>query len=370
MKSYDPYDIWSLPLFGRVKNSWSAGDRKVLPVLILIGIFETFFPILTRKICRAPRNEFAHVIAMHYFIGTVSGTHAVKKFKELRVRSSGWGLPFNWYSKNGVYGANTPYITNTPYVMEALVELGAAGCQSELASEMFNSTWSFLESLRIHHSDENFLALSYAPVNEPRTVVNANSYAAFAYSLHALHGVNSDVRAVAGDKSKRITAWLIKQQKPDGRWLYYADDLEGNFVDCFHSCFIVKNLIKIMKNDPSLERDIRPVIEKAFTYIRENLFDDYVGLCKRFSEGGSKDPFRWDLYDQAEYLGLLIDFGLLDEASNFCSKVRNRFFRKGRWYCRIDVFGRLWGKEFLRWGIVPFQYHCRRLENRLQSSCK
>ncbi len=75
-----------------------------------------------------------------------------------------------------------------------------------------------------------------------------------------------------------------------------------------------------------------------------------------------RDPFKLDLYDQAEYLGLLVDFDLLDEAVEFSARVEMRFRKGEHWYCRIDIFGRRWGKDFLRWGIVPFWYHRARLK--------
>lgn len=61
-------------------------------------------------------------------------------------------------------------------------------------------------------------------------------------------------------------------------------------------------------------------------------------------------------------LGLLVDFGHLDEAKGFASHVEDRFRKGDHWYCRIDIFDRRWGKDFLRWGIVPFQYHRARLD--------
>jgi len=71
-----------------------------------------------------------------------------------------------------------------------------------------------------------------------------------------------------------------------------------------------------------------------------------------------------DLYDQAEYLGLLVDYGLFDEASEFAERVEKKFRKGEHWYCRIDIFGRRWGKDFLRWGIVPFWYHQARLKEK------
>ena len=59
-----------------------------------------------------------------------------------------------------------------------------------------------------------------------------------------------------------------------------------------------------------------------------------------------------------------MDFRLYDEAELFVSQVETIFKKNNDWYCRIDFFGRRWGKQFLRWGIIPFLYHKNRLQNR------
>ena len=208
------------------------------------------------------------------------------------------------------------------------------------------------------------LALSYAPVSEPRIVVNANTYAAFAYSLHAVYGKN-EVRQKAFDKSLQLIRWVVRQQRQDGSWMYYADQKSGNFIDCFHSCFVIKNLLKVINLIPESEKLLKHSVEQGTSYIRNTFYENNQGLCRRFALRDIKDPFKYDMYDQAEYLGLLVDFGLWDEARALKNHVESKFKKGNDWYCRIDIFGRRWGKNFLRWGIVPFWYHRSRLERLL-----
>jgi hypothetical protein len=244
--------------------------------------------------------------------------------------------------------------------MEALLALAKVNSVQDEAMQMFHGTWAFLQSLRVMYEDENSLALSYAPVDEPRIVVNANAYAAFAYALHAIHG-NKEVREEAKKKVPRLVRWVAGQQEKDGSWFYYADKKPCNFIDCFHSCFVVKNLLKVKWLIPEVSEVVMPIVKRGWAYIRSELYDSKPGLCRRFAKRARRDPFRWDFYDQAEYLGLLVDFGLLEEAREFRQRVESRFCKGKHWYCRIDIFGRRWGKDFLRWGIVPFWYHKARL---------
>lgn len=358
---YDPYDIWATKYLGKLKKSWSKGSFVARIIIPIVGLIELLVPVLFRRIIGLRKNSYPHVEAMMLSISKEQcGDKLLHYFKESRISGSGWGLPFAWYSKNGVYGANTPYVTNTPYVMEALLNLAALPNYRREAMVLFDETWCFLESLKVMYESENELALSYSPIDEPRIVVNANSYASFAYALHALYG-KDELRVVAKSKCERIVRWLVQQQAADGSWLYYADNESGNFIDCFHSCFVLKNLLKINKLIPAFSDFILPVANIGWSFIGRELYDADAGLCRRFAIRAQRDPFRWDLYDQAEYLGLLVDFGRIEEAESFVACVENKFRKDKHWYCRIDILNRRWGKDFYRWGIVPFLYQKHRM---------
>ena len=254
-----------------------------------------------------------------------------------------------------------PLVTHTPYVMEALVELAAAPSARERAGELFEGTWSFLESLKVMDRGEDRIALSYGPTVETRIVVNANTYAALALALHGVHGTQAQRQDRARERALAIVRWVVDQQMPSGRWLYYADRHQGNFTDGFHSCIVLKNLLKVASLLPDAAPLVDNAIDLGWRMIRNRLFDETEGLCQRSLENPYNGPYRWDLYDQAEYLGLLVDFGQLEEAEELLATVEERFVVEGAWHCRIDLLGRPWGRNHLRWGIAPFWYHRERL---------
>jgi hypothetical protein len=229
---------------------------------------------------------------------------------------------------------------------------------------MFRATWRFLESLKVMDETVDMLSLSYGPVDEPRPVVNANTYASFAFALHAAN--NEQKHNIALDKTLRIARWVVNQQRSDGSWTYFADDLPGNFIDGFHSCLVLRNLRKVAKIVPSAREIVEKAINKGWTFLRACAFDKHNGMLKRFVVRDFHDPYAWDIYDQAEYLGLLIDFGEIEEAVRFRSHIINQFSNGTDWWCRIDILGRRWGRNFLRWGIVPFWFHSARLDNALE----
>ncbi len=317
-------------------------------------------PLLVRRRLGVEAREFAHTIAMRRELdGDLDDTAFVERMEAMR-QDGGWGLPFAWFSRNGTYPAGLPLVTSTPYVLEALLKIDPDAPCAPRAQELFDESWGFLESLRVHHESPEELALSYAPFDDETTVVNANSYAAWAYAMHAVHGQPSR-REEARSRALRLARWVVHQQQRDGSWYYLAARDRWDMIDGFHSCFVVRNLRHVRT---LLGQDVGftdSPIESGWRYIRTRLFDERVGLCRRYALRSRPDPFRYDIYDQAEYLGLLIDFSEVEEARALVDVVRRRFRRRGAWYCKLDVFGRRWGRGFQRWGITPFEVHEARL---------
>ena len=94
-----------------------------------------------------------------------------------------WGMNNEWVSKNGTYPATMPYITNTPYALEAFIKFRKLSNTNE-HDELIKSVFNFIEhDLKIQLETAEQLALSYAPIHEPRIVINANSYAMYTYAL-------------------------------------------------------------------------------------------------------------------------------------------------------------------------------------------
>ncbi len=376
---FDPYDLWASGLGVSIRRRYYRGQITGKIGAVGIGLLDWLFPRLSRKLIGVVPTYYPIVVAHQILLADLSSEadpyvheEALDALAAIASQKGGesgwsWGLGFAWMSKNGLYGPDIPFVTHTPYVMEALLALAEKPALYERAMDMFHGTWIFLESLKVMEENGEALALSYAPVDEPRIVVNANSYAAFAYALHAVHG-GEGIRELARHKSFALAQWVVNQQQGNGAWNYYADEEPGNFIDCFHSCFVVKNLLKAKGLLPELAPVVDSAVERGWSYIRSELYDSQSGLCRRFAVRSHQDPFRWDLYDQAEFLGLLVDFEEWALATEFAQGVERRFRKGDGWYCRIDILGRRWGRNFLRWGIVPFWYHRARLACALDGS--
>jgi len=366
LESFDPYDLWSTPIGVKIREQYYNGKLIGKVGAITLGVLDWLTPTITRSLTGAQPKAYpiviAHEILRLHQLEQLNDQLASTLFFQLTESAAespektdySWGLGFSWMSKNGLYPDTIPFVTHTPYAMEALLVLSSYPSVNEKAMQTFLNTWGFLESLKTMYQSDDQLALSYAPIDEPRMVINANSYAAFAYALHAVHG-HKQHRRYALDKVKKITQWIIEQQHDDGSWDYYADKDPGNFIDCFHSCFVIKNLLKVQNLLPEISTSSQAAISKGWKFIQTRFYDDESKLCRRFIVKQIKDPYVWDLYDQAEYLGLLIEFNEIEKARHFDKDVCASFSNKNDWYCKLDIFGFKRGQNFQRWGIAPFK---------------
>ncbi len=372
----DPYDVWATPAGTFVRGEFYRGLWGGKVGASALGVADWMWPEWTRQTfdLSSPPHPItlAHLVLLRVLRrgGDAGPPDAARADLEALLGSAvqpwashgrwAWGLGFPWVSRHGTYGASMPLVTHTPYVMEALLALAHEPSVADRAREVFRGTWAFLESLEVRVDEGPLLALAYGPAVETRVVINANSYAALAYALHATHGA-PEHRERAADRAARLARWVAHQQRPSGRWPYYADGAPGNFTDGFHSCIVLKNLGKVAALLPDVGSSLWSCRERGWSFARETLFDDVRQLVYHFADHTLNGPFRWDLYDQAEYLGVLVDRGLLDQGRELLERVTEVFFVHDEWHCRIDVFNRPWGRGFLRWGIAPLWLQRERL---------
>ena len=140
-------------------------------------------------------------------------------------------------------------------------------------------------------------------------------------------------------------------QNKDGSWLYAPKD-DKSFIDWFHSCFVLKNIIKTNYSVKLKEAD--KVIELGYNFVKKSFYDERNGLYKRFAIKNKPSLVKFDLYDNSEMLGvarLLKDSKVVESLSN---NIIKSFFFKKNLFSLIDVFGNLKNKNTLRWAVMPY----------------
>jgi hypothetical protein len=345
--SWDYQSFFAGPVGGRAKALYyrqrTVGTAAVSPMIFC----EAFLPSARRLFHHPIRFPIADA---HYAMGFAflyektgdcvhleKARHFLNELKKSRCpdfKEYCWGYPFDWVTRNGVIKRGTPLITTTPYAYEAFLQVYEI-CQrldckdgspsdslcekpsgsplSTLNSQLLNPTElkRILESIACHaavdikdfKTSETASSCSYTPFDKGG-VINAAAYRAFLLTSASHFFSNDDYWKIA----ERNLNFVLESQKSDGSW-YYAMDGVRDFVDHFHTCFVMKALAKIHAltgHEGSLQ-----ALSKGVAYYLNNLFDE-EGLPKPFSKAPRLTVYQRELYDYAECI-------------NLCLLLRDRF---------------------------------------------
>jgi len=135
-------------------------------------------------------------------------------------------------------------------------------------------------------------------------VINAAAYRAGMLTSAAKVFGRDDCWSIA----ERNLNFVLENQNADGSW-YYAVDGVRDFVDHFHTCFVMKALAKI--HSLTGHQACLAALSKGVDYYRANLFGE-DGLPRPFAKAPRMTVYKCELYDCAE-------------AINLCLLLRDRF---------------------------------------------
>lgn len=364
LSSYDPYDIWKTRVGINVKKLYYK--NKYIGI-IPAGILSIYDLYLNNKIRLGYRKQEYPVVRAQATLSLLNfykknNNNIYLKFAKehidwlIKHTSQGysgdcWGTGFTIViSKRLSYDKNVPFTTNTPYVLEALNSYYQITRDKDVL-EVIKSIFQFYENdLFVLEEDAEILALSYGPFKD-RTVTNAISYTMYAYSIFYKHLEDKEYIL---SKIKKMYNFLIRSQRNNGSWFYSPVDKES-FIDCFHSVFILKNIIKTNAFIP-LELSEK-VVDDGYSYIVKNFFNNDKYLFRRFSLSNKPSLVKFDLYDNAEMLQLtkLMNDRVLENKLN---DAIMKYFVSDSFdvYSVIDFKGNLFNKNMLRWAVMPYVY--------------
>ena len=332
------------------------GTAAVAPMIF----FEAFLPSARRLFHHPERFPIAdaHYAMGFAFLYQATGQaeyldRAIHFLRELqRSRSPGfteycWGYPSDWVTRNGVIRAQTPLITSTPYAYEAFLQVtelveGTTSSEDrgqrtedsrqkafELSTlnsssrrsptkadqlstlERGNEYRQILESIARHAANDikDFptsaagSSCSYSPF-DGGGVINAPAYRAFLLTSASRLFSREDYWKIA----ERNLSFVLESQNTDGSWFYAIDGVR-DFVDHFHTCFVMKALAKI--HTLTGHQKCLEALSKGVNYYLKNLFAE-DGLPKPFSRAPRLTVYKRELYDCAECI-------------NLCLLLRDRF---------------------------------------------
>jgi hypothetical protein len=329
--SWDHQSFFAGPV-GRGAKSLYYGNRLLGTAAVAPMIFfEAFLPAARRLFHHPMRFPIADA---HYAMGFAflfqvtnddaylqRAVHFLEELKKSRCaefKEYCWGYPYDWVTRNGMIKEQTPLITSTPYAYEAFLHV------SEILSSDIGPLTSDLRPLNLrdeytqilesiaHHAfrdikdfsiSEKGSSCSYTPFDKGG-VINAAAYRAFLLTSASLLFSNDNYWRIA----ERNLNFVLENQNSNGSWFYAVDGVR-DFVDHYHSCFVMKAIAKIYRltgHEPCKE-----ALSNGIKYYLENLFDE-EGLPKPFSKAPRLTVYKRELYDCAECI-------------NLCLLLRDRF---------------------------------------------
>ena len=307
--SYDFQTVYASRLGRTAKSLYYAhsgvGKLAVAPMVAC----EAFLPSARRMFFKPQRFPIADA---HYAMGfsrlyrhTGNRYHLdrARHFLEVLLKTScqgrsghGWGYPFDWVTVDGTIPSGTPLITTLPYVYEAFASVYKIDHQLRWLQVM-RSIAAHAAADYVNHPAAAGQSASYSPLAWDRgQVVNASAYRAFLLTRAGRDLHRTDYTEAAEPNLH----FVLAAQNGDGSWPY-ATDGRRQFVDHFHTCFVLKSLIKIDALTGS--RSCETAITAGLRYYEQSLFDS-DGLPRPFAVAPRRVLYRRELYDYAECLYL------------------------------------------------------------------
>jgi hypothetical protein len=352
--SWDHQSYFGGPV-GRKAKALYYRNQKVGMLAVAPMIFsEAFIPSARRLFAKPLRFPIADA---HYAMGFayLSQAHgdskhhakAVHFLEELeKSRCSGyqhrcWGYPFDWETRQGTLHEGTPMITTNPYVYEAFHAVFEIDKDPRWFEAMRSIARHAVEDIKDFPVSETASACSYTPFDKGG-VINAAAYRAFLLTSASIDFGDEQYWKIA----ERNLNFVLESQNSDGSWFYSIDGVR-DFVDHFHTCFVLKALAKMDQLKPS--EKCRRAIDKGIEYYLGNLLDE-KGLPKPFSKAPRMTVYQRELYDYAECVNLCV---LLRARLPALEKVLNDVIGDvlARW---VKPDGSLRSRElWLGWDNVP-----------------
>lgn len=314
--SWDHQSFFGGPMGGRAKTLYYKHGKMGIGAVAPMIFCEAFLPAARRLFHHPLRFPIAdaHYAMGFAFLHEVSGesahlqkaVHFLEELKASRCaqfKDYGWGYPFDWVTRNGTIPAQTPLITTTPYVYEAFLQVDQREPRAEWKQILESITRHALADFKDVKISETASSCTYTPYGLSG-VINASAYRAFLLTSAARELQHDEAWAVA----ERNLNFVLENQNADGSW-YYAIDGVRDFVDHFHTCFVMKALAKI--HSLTGHAGCLAALDKGVRYFLGNLFDT-DGLPKPFSRAPRLTVYKRELYDCAECI-------------NLCLLLRDRF---------------------------------------------
>ena len=352
--SYDWWDLWATRFGSWAKCTYDKnpllGSVGVVPLTLLDLIYPGFrrftsekrsFPISHCHVGLGYLNLFRATKGIGYLRKAEKLVEPLRNMASSQIKGLGWGMNLDWMTVDGLIPRDTPCNSQTAYAYEFFAALAEATKEPKYTT--------YLEKIASHVAndflewrDGDRLACSYS-TKDKRKVVNANSYRMLMLLDAARRFQNDQYQ----EKGLATLRYVLSMQQPDGSWPYSEEE---RFVDCYHTCFVLKNLYKSKGLADGLKEKVEGAIERGLRFYFAHLF--YAnGYPRPFAVKPRLVLHRYDSYDLAESIGLLSLLQIEeDRLSLLIDFARNEFQTKEGWFAfRKYAFVPLKGIPYMRY---------------------
>lgn len=376
-ESYDPYDIWGTKYGLWSRKVYYAKGKLAIPLVAPLVAVDLLWPSVRRLFVKKDRFATCDAQLLLAFLNLYEITgeqkhldRAVALGDEILAYSIPgykgpcWGYPFDWQNnKDEVWPKNTPYITCTPYCYEAYLGLLDATGEDryrEIAAGIAEFIFGDLKNLP---TGPDAAAGSYSPYDE-RQVVNATAYRAYILADAGKRFGRDDYLR----DSRLNLNFVLESQAGDGSWLYAMNE-KTSFIDNFHTCFNLKNLIKLNRLAP--DERVGEAIRRGYEYYRRVLIDE-DGNPRSFAVEPRLQIAKLEMYNFAEGITLGALLGEeMPEARELAVELASKLISEhqlaeGHFVTRVFRGGLRHTFPFLRWPQAQLFYG---LTNLWKSGC-
>jgi len=362
-QTFDPYDLMTTRYASFARKIYFKNALLGLPFVFPIVFADMIFPGMRKILVHKKRyaiveahlamgfmNMYRHTGNPEYIDQAAALCKNLDTIKIEGYHGPCWGYPFDWQSSSGFWQAGTPFVTVTPYCFEAFLELYKITQNEKHLKYALDIARFAFHDLNETITGPDAAACSYSPLDNSR-VINASAYRS-CMLLYA-HQYN-------GDDQYRVKAlqglnFIAQNQNADGSWFYAADDAHNKFIDNFHTCFVLKNLIKCNKLLQS--SSLAETIANGLAFYRKAFINKDFSL-KPFVKSNKFNLVNESLYDYAEAINLAqMAEPLFPEFQTANDQIIHMALgwqrSDGSFINQKSIFGIRSGRSYLRWGIAP-----------------
>ena len=264
-EGYDPYDALNSPLAGVLTLGTKPGRIALTQFLRRSPV--NFRPALLIKPGANPK-ALALFLEGCVALGELETARTLAD-RTLACRSegysgAGWGYNFPWQNRFQLLPRFTPTIVNTAFAGFALLDFyEASGDERSLDAALSAAAFMLGDLNRLDDGDDSF-CFSYTPLDR-NFVHNANLLGASLLARIATRYGRPELL----DPALCALRYSVRRQHEDGSW-FYAERREQNWVDSFHTGFILEAIRRVLAL--GLVPEFREGYEKGVQFYADAFF--------------------------------------------------------------------------------------------------